>query len=205
MSNRVNKYTWEKLIEIKGVGKLGTYTADVLYSERILFYVLRARAHRRDGKKPYFVPMDMKTIEENIKNPTRSTIIKYLLKKGYGYSAYKGFEPRNPKKEIPLLYKSVREYAREIDKFARATDSHAMADIKLRVLGDNVDGFEEIELAEEGLTAEARAKRNEKIIRYRRQKRLMKKFLTKKDLNKKKSVMLKLLRKKLAAKRNTKK
>ena len=127
------------------------------------------------------------------------------MKKGYGYEDEKGFEPRNPKKEIPLLPKSIWEYAMEIDKFARATDSHAMADIKLRVLGDNVGGFEQEELAEEGLTAEARAKRNEKIIKYRRQKRLMKKFLTKKDLNKKKSVMLKLLRKKLAAKSNTKK
>jgi len=196
---------WEKIMNIEGVGRLGSYTADVLYSERIMFYILKARAHRRDGKKPYYAPMDIQTIRENTKSPTRSTIIRYLMKKGYGYEDEKGFEPRNPKKEIPLLSKPIREYAREIDKFARATDSHAMADIKLRVLGDKVDGFEQVELAEEGLTAEARAKRNEKIIKYRRQKRLMKKFLTKKDLNKKKSVMLKLLRKKLAAKRNTKK
>ena len=198
------KKNWKKIMDIDGVGKLRTYSADVLYSERIMFYILKARARLRDGLKPIYVPMDIRTISENIKSPTRSTIMRYLLKKGYGYKDEKGFEPRNSKKEIPLLNKSIREYAKEIDKFARATDSHAMADIKLRVLGDKVGYFEQMELAEEGLTAEARAKRNEKIIKYRRQKRLMKKFLTKKDLNKKKSVMLKLLRKKLAAK-NTKK
>ena len=199
------KENWEKIMNIDGVGRLGTYSADVLYSERIMFYVLKARAHRRDGKKPYYAPMDIQTISNNIKSPTRSTIIRYLLKKGYGYdNENKGFEPRNPKKRIPLFSDEMITYAKEIDKFARATDSHAMADIKLRVLGDKVGYFEQMELAEEGLTAEARAKRNEKIIKYRRQKRLMKKFLTKKDLNKKKSVMLKLLRKKLAAK-NTKK
>ena len=198
------KNNWKKIMNIDGVGKLRTYTADVLYSERTMFYILKARAHRRDGKKPYYAPMDIQTIRENTKSPTRSTIIRYLMKKGYGYDV-KGFEPRNPKKKIPTFPDPIVSYAIEIDKFARATDSHAMADIKLRVLGDKVDGFEQVELAEEGLTAEARAKRNEKIIKYRRQKRLMKKFLTKKDLNKKKSVMLKLLRKKLAAKSNTKK
>ena len=164
-----------------------------------MFYILKARAHRRDGKKPYYAPMDVETITENVKSPTRSTIIRYLMKKGYGYEDYKGFEPRNPRREIPLLYKDVITYAIEIDKFARATDSHAMADIKLQVLGDKVTAVQEIRLAKEGLTAEATAKRNVQIIKYKRQKRLMKKFLTKKDLNKKKSVMLKLLRKKLAA------
>jgi hypothetical protein len=193
------KKNWKNIMNIEGVGRIGLYTADVLYSERIMFYVLKARAHRRDGKKPYYAPMDIQTIRENTKSPTRSTIIRYLMKKGYGYEDYKGFEPRNPKKEIHRLNDNIITYAIEIDEFARAMDSHAMADIKLKVLGDNVGGFEQIRLAKEGLTAEARAKRNEKIIKYRRQKRLMKKFLTKKDLNKKKSVMLKLLRKKLAA------